>query len=174
MQYYKGVYLLNSVGLAETRAAQDSSLRESLNDDPKTRIFPLNPGNNFSGLQIQNAIDLNRFQVYFYRTSRPFKPNKMIEIQCAQCKGFIARYKGSGELDLLLLDTVIKPDSLAELKTSNKEDLPLLSCRGCGRKLGKPAANETGRPGYKMIKGSFRRKGVIKAMTPRPHTNWRQ
>ncbi|MBC8284017.1 MAG: hypothetical protein H8E32_09405 [Nitrospinae bacterium] len=97
----------------------------------------------------------------------------MIEIQCTQCKTFIARYNGSGELDLLFLDTVIKPDSLAELKSSNKEDIPLLVCRDCGRKLGKPATNKTGRLAYKMIKGSFRKKGIIKAMTPSPHTSWR-
>ncbi len=97
----------------------------------------------------------------------------MIEIQCSQCKAFIARYKGSGDLDLLFLDLVIKPTSLAELKSSRKADLPLLICHECGRKLGKPTANEAGRLAYRMIKSAFRRKGIIKAMTPSPHTNWR-
>ncbi len=97
----------------------------------------------------------------------------MIEIQCTQCKAFIARYKGSGDLDLLVLDNVIKPNLLAELKSSTKAELPVLFCNECGRKLGKPAVNEKGRLAYKMIKGAFRRKGVIKAMTPSPHTSWR-
>lgn len=97
----------------------------------------------------------------------------MIEIQCTRCKSFIARYKGSGELDLLFLDSVIKPNSLAELKTSTKDDLPLLTCQECGCNLGKPAMDKKGRLGYKMIKSAFRRKGVIKAMTPSPHTSWR-
>ena len=97
----------------------------------------------------------------------------MIEIQCTQCKTFIARYTGTGELDLLLLDKVIKPDLLAELKSSTKADLPLVVCQGCSRKLGKPARDDKGRLGYKMIKGAFRRKGVIKPMTPSPHTSWR-
>ncbi len=97
----------------------------------------------------------------------------MIEIQCTQCKTFIARYKGSGDLDLLFLDSVIKPNSLAELKSSTKADLPLLICHECGGKLGKPAIDKKGRLAYKMVKGSFRRKGVIKAMTPSPHTSWR-
>ena len=52
----------------------------------------------------------------------------MIEIQCTQCKAFIARYKGSGKLDLLLLDKVIKPIFLKELGSSAKADLPLLIC----------------------------------------------
>lgn len=52
----------------------------------------------------------------------------MIEIQCTQCKAFIARYKGSGNPDLLVLDNVIKPNSLAELKSSTKDSLPLLNC----------------------------------------------
>jgi len=97
----------------------------------------------------------------------------MIEIQCAKCKAFIARYKGSGELDLLFLDTVIKPTILAELKNFSKEDLPLLTCRECELMLGEPATNKKGRIAYKMIKGSFRKKGIIKAMTPSPHTSWR-
>ena len=97
----------------------------------------------------------------------------MIEIQCTGCKAFIARYKGSGELDLLFLDTIIKPTVLAELKSSSKENLPLLVCHECGRKLGKPATNKIGRLAYKMVKGSFRKKGIIKAMTPSPHTSWR-
>ena len=97
----------------------------------------------------------------------------MIEIQCTQCKAFIARYKGSGELEFLALDSVIKPASLAELKSSAKSDLPLLACNECGRKLGKPAINKKGQLSYKMIKGAFRKKGVIKAMTPHPHTSWR-
>ena len=97
----------------------------------------------------------------------------MIEIQCTQCKAFIARYTGTGELGLLLLEKILKPALLAELKTSTKVDLPLLVCRGCSCKLGKPAMDEKGRLGYKMIKGSFRKKGVIKAMTPSPHTSWR-
>ena len=97
----------------------------------------------------------------------------MIEIQCTQCKAFIARYKGSGEVDLLFLDSVIKPDSLAELKSSSKADLPTLVCNECSRKLGKPTVDETGRLAYKMIKGSFRKKGIIKAMTTSPHTSWR-
>ena len=97
----------------------------------------------------------------------------MIEIQCIKCKAFIARYKGSGELDLLFLDTVIKPTILADLKSSNKKDLPLLTCRDCGCKLGRPATNKIGRLAYKMVKGSFQKKGVIKAMTPSPHTSWR-
>jgi hypothetical protein len=97
----------------------------------------------------------------------------MIEIQCTQCKAFIARYKGSGELDLLFLDSVIKPNSLADLKSSSKSDLPLLICHECGRKLGKPAENKTGRVAYKMIKTAFRKKGIIKAMTPNPHTSWK-
>jgi len=97
----------------------------------------------------------------------------MIEIQCVKCKAFIARYKGSGELDLLFLDTVIKPTTLAELKSLTKKDLPLLTCSECGCKLGKPTTNKIGRLGYKMIKGSFRKKGIIKAMTPSPHTSWR-
>jgi len=97
----------------------------------------------------------------------------MIEIQCTQCKAFIARYKGSGDPDLLVLDSVIKPDFLAGLKSSTKADLPLLNCNDCGRKLGKPAINAKGKLAYKMIKGSFRRKGIIKAMTPSPHTSWR-
>lgn len=97
----------------------------------------------------------------------------MKEIQCTQCKAFIARYTGSGELDILVLDSVIKPDALAELKSSNIEELPLLTCRECGKELGKPAVNKKGELGYKMIKGAFRGKGVIKAMTPHPHTSWR-
>ena len=97
----------------------------------------------------------------------------MIEIQCTQCKAFIARYKGSGEVDLLFLDSVIKPDSLADLNSSGKADLPYLVCNECSRKLGKPTADETGRLAYKMIKGSFRKKGIIKAMTTSPHTSWR-
>ena len=97
----------------------------------------------------------------------------MIEIQCTQCKAFIARYTGSGELDLLFLDSVLKPDSLADLKSSNKADLPILVCNECSRKLGKPAVDGTGRLAYKMFKGSFRKKGIIKAMTPSPHTSWR-
>ena len=97
----------------------------------------------------------------------------MIEIQCVKCKAFIARYKGSGDLDLLFLDTVIKPATLTELKSLNKKDLPVLICRECGCKLGKPTTNKIGRLGYKMIKGSFRKKGIIKAMTPSPHTSWR-
>jgi hypothetical protein len=97
----------------------------------------------------------------------------MIEIQCTQCKAFIARYKGSGELNLLLLDSVIKPNSLADLKSSSKADLPYLACNECSSKLGKPAVDETGRLAYKMIKGSFRKKGIIKAMTTSPHTSWR-
>ena len=97
----------------------------------------------------------------------------MIEIQCTQCKAFIARYTGTGELGLLLLEKIIKPTLLAELKSSTKSDLPLLVCQRCSRKLGQPAVYNKGRLGYKMIKGSFRRKGVIKAMTPSPHTSWR-
>ncbi|MBT5471284.1 MAG: hypothetical protein HOK41_11835 [Nitrospina sp.] len=97
----------------------------------------------------------------------------MIEIQCSQCKTFIARYKGSGELGLLFIDTIIKPNSLADLKPSSKTELPLLVCQECGRELGKPTSNKEGRIGYKMIKGSFRKKGIIKAMTPSPHTSWR-
>ena len=97
----------------------------------------------------------------------------MIEIQCTQCKAFIARYRGSGEVDLLFLDSVIKPDSLADLKSFSKADLPYLVCNECSRKLGKPTVDETGRLAYKMIKGSFRKKGIIKAMTTSPHTSWR-
>ncbi len=97
----------------------------------------------------------------------------MIEIQCTQCKAFIARYKGSGELELLFLDRVIKPNSLAYLKSSSKADLPDLVCDECGRKLGKPTVDKTGRLAYKMIKSSFRKKGIIKAMTTSPHTSWR-
>ena len=97
----------------------------------------------------------------------------MTEIQCIECKAFIARYTGSGKLDLLFLDTVIKPTALAELKTSSKDNLPFLFCHECGRKLGKPTTNKIGRLAYKMVKGSFRKKGVIKAMTPSPHTSWR-
>ena len=97
----------------------------------------------------------------------------MVEIQCTQCKAFIARYKGSGELDLLLLDKVIKPIFLKELGSSAKPDLPLLICNECGNKLGKPTINGKGQFAYKMIKGSFRKKGIIKAMTPSPHTSWR-
>ena len=97
----------------------------------------------------------------------------MIEIQCTQCKTFIARYTGTGELDFLLLEKIIKPALLAELKSFTKSDLPLLVCQGCSCKIGKPAIDDKGRLGYKMIKGSFRRKGVIKAMTPSPHTSWR-
>ena len=59
----------------------------------------------------------------------------MVEIQCTQCKAFIARYKGSGELDLLLLEKVIKPIFLKELGSSEKADLPLLICHECGNKL---------------------------------------
>ena len=97
----------------------------------------------------------------------------MIEIQCTQCKTFIARYTGTGELGLLLLEKIIKPVLLAELKSPTKPVLPLLVCQGCSRKLGKPVMDNKGRLGYKMIKGSFRRKGIIKAMTPSPHTSWR-
>ena len=97
----------------------------------------------------------------------------MIEIQCTQCKTFIARYTGSGKLDLMFLDSVIKPNSLSDLKSSSKADLPNLVCNECGRKLGKPTADETGRLAYKMIKSSFRKKGIIKAMTTSPHTSWR-
>ena len=97
----------------------------------------------------------------------------MIEIQCTQCKAFIARYTGTGELGLLLLEKIIKPTVLAELTSSTKSDLPLLVCQRCNSILGHPAVDNKGRLGYKMIKGSFRRKGVIKAMTPNPHTSWR-
>ena len=97
----------------------------------------------------------------------------MIEIQCTQCKTFIARYTGTGELGLLLLEKIIKPDLFTKLKLSKKTDLPLLVCQGCNCKLGKPTIDDKGRLGYQMIKGSFRRKGVIKAMTPSPHTSWR-
>ena len=97
----------------------------------------------------------------------------MIEIQCTQCKTFIARYTGAGDLGLLLLEKIIKPALLKELKSSKKTDLPLLVCQGCNCKLGKPAIDVKGRLGYKMIKGSFRKKRVIKAMTPSPHTCWR-
>ena len=97
----------------------------------------------------------------------------MIEIQCTQCKTFIARYTGTGRLGLLLLEKIVKPDLLTKLKSSTKIGLPLLVCQGCNCKLGKPAIDDKGRVGYKMIKGSFRKKGVIKAMTPSPHTSWR-
>lgn len=97
----------------------------------------------------------------------------MIEIQCTQCKAFIARYKGAGELDLLFLDSVLKPNSLADLQFSSMADLPQLVCKECSCKLGKPMEDGTGRLAYKMIKGSFRKKGIIKAMTPSPHTSWR-
>ena len=97
----------------------------------------------------------------------------MIEIQCTQCKAFIARLKGTGDVDFLFLDSVIKPDSLVQLKSSSKTDLPLLNCIDCGSKLGKPIINEEGRLAYKMLKGAFRKKGIIKAMTPSPHTSWR-
>jgi len=49
----------------------------------------------------------------------------------------------------------------------------LLICHECGNKLGKPTINGKGQFAYKMIKGSFRKKGIIKAMTPSPHTSWR-
>ncbi len=97
----------------------------------------------------------------------------MIEIQCSECKAFIARYTGSGKLGLLFIDTIIKPDSLADLNSLSKTELPLLVCQECGCELGKPTSNKEGRIAYKMIKGSFRKKGIIKAMTPSPHTSWR-
>ena len=97
----------------------------------------------------------------------------MVEIQCTQCKAFIARYKGSGELDLLLLEKVIKPTFLKDMGYSEKDDLPLQICHECGNKLGKPTISAKGQFAYKMIKGSFRKKGDIKAMTPSPHTSWR-
>ena len=87
----------------------------------------------------------------------------MLEIQCTQCKAFIARYRGSGELVWLYLDRVIKPASLAKLKSvPSKTDLPILICHECGRRLA-----------YRMSKGSFKRKGVVKAMATSPHTSWR-
>ena len=98
----------------------------------------------------------------------------MLEIQCTQCKAFIARYRGSGELVWLYLDRVVKPDSLAKLKSVlSKTDLPILICHECGRRLGTPAVREGGRLAYRMSKGSFKRKGVVKAMATSPHTSWK-
>jgi len=83
--------------------------------------------------------------------------SQTLDILCSQCGAFILRYqkKGSGQLIKLYLDRIIEPDSLARLKSS-KSDLPSLSCAECGNRIG--LAHEGGT--YRMIKGSFRRKGV--------------
>jgi len=83
--------------------------------------------------------------------------SQTLDILCSQCGAFILRYqkKGSGQLIKLYLDRIIEPDSLARLKSS-KSDLPSLSCTECGNRIG--LAHEGGT--YRMIKGSFRRKGV--------------
>lgn len=82
-----------------------------------------------------------------------------IDILCGQCGAFIASYKkkGSGQLIKLYLDRIIEPDYLSRLKSiSSKFDLPKLACKDCGNRVGMP--HEAG--SYRMIKGSFRRKGL--------------
>ena len=85
--------------------------------------------------------------------------SQTIDILCSQCGTFMLRYqkKGSGQLIKLYLDRVVEPDSLSRLKSvSNKSDLPALACIDCGNRIGLPHEGGT----YRMIKGSFRRKGV--------------
>lgn len=85
--------------------------------------------------------------------------SQTIDILCAKCGAFVVRYqkKGSGQLIRLYLDRITEPDSLARLKSlTNKSDLPPLTCAVCCNRIG--LAHEGGI--YRMIKGSFRRKGL--------------
>ncbi|MBC8286452.1 MAG: hypothetical protein H8E42_03150 [Nitrospinae bacterium] len=85
--------------------------------------------------------------------------SQTIDILCSQCGAFILRYqkKGSGQLIRLYLDRVIEPNPLAQLKSvSSKSDLPALTCKDCGNRIGLAHEGRT----YRMIKGSFRRRAV--------------
>jgi hypothetical protein len=84
--------------------------------------------------------------------------SQTIDILCGQCGAFMLRYqkKGSGQLTKLYLDRITEPNSLARLKSiTRKSELPALSCMECGNRIG--LAHEGGT--YRMIKGSFGRKG---------------
>jgi hypothetical protein len=81
-----------------------------------------------------------------------------IDIICVECRAFIVRYqkKGSGQLIKLYLDRIIKPGYFSRLNSiSKKIDLPKLVCTDCGNRVGLPHEGGT----YRMIKGSFRKKG---------------
>ncbi len=85
--------------------------------------------------------------------------SQIIDILCGQCGTFMLRYqkKGSGQLIKIYIDRIVEPDSLARLKSiTSKSNLPPLACIECGNRIG--LAQEGGT--YRMIKGSFRRKGV--------------
>ena len=85
--------------------------------------------------------------------------SQTIDILCSQCGTFILRYhkKGSGQLIKLYPERIIEPGYISHLKSaSSKADLPKLACKDCDNRIGLPHAGGY----YRMIKGSFRRKGL--------------
>ena len=84
--------------------------------------------------------------------------SEVLEIRCSGCGARIARYRkqGTGALLKLYLDRVIEPDELA--RRGPASSLPPLDCPQCHQRLDLAMAGERGRPAYRLIQGTFRRR----------------
>jgi len=85
-------------------------------------------------------------------------PTCKLNISCGHCGTHIVEYKkqGSGRLVRIYLDHIV---SFAPgIDSTHPSEFRNLNCPECGPRLGTRVAEEKGRPAFRLIQGSFRRK----------------
>ncbi len=88
--------------------------------------------------------------------------SRFLDLYCKACDIHVMRYRkeGSGDLIRAYLDRIQLPADLAQYKQSrHKSDFPALKCPQCEVLIGAPMIHNDGRPAYRMIKGTYKKKG---------------
>jgi hypothetical protein len=85
-------------------------------------------------------------------------PTSKLNISCARCGTHIVEYKkqGSGRLVRIYLDHILSFGPGIDPADASK--CTSLNCPECEHRLGTRVAEEKGRPAFRLIQGTFRRK----------------
>jgi len=66
--------------------------------------------------------------------------SRLLEIYCRKCEKLVSTYQkdGPGNLRRLYMDRIFAPAELANLRSVNIKNVPLLRCKNCNEILGTP------------------------------------
>ena len=87
------------------------------------------------------------------------------DIVCARCGSFVLLYQkdGHGGLHRLYLNRIFLPEELAALQRlphiRQPSDLAPLKCSACGSMIGTPMRHSEGRLAFRLVVGSFVKRG---------------
>ncbi|MCL5419707.1 MAG: hypothetical protein M1354_02395 [Candidatus Marsarchaeota archaeon] len=95
--------------------------------------------------------------------------SKLVRISCRKCKAVVMLYQkdGPGWLKRCYLNRIFGPERLARLQNDKTvvepEDMPVLRCGSCRAVIGIPSRHKDNRLAFRIIRGSFIRRGVEQA-----------